>query len=63
MMAINQTPGFNFDRKMVYGQMGLVGNREQAEMNVPHHRDKLLLIYHCALHISPVLPKLTNKRD
>lgn len=38
-MAVNQTPGFNFDWKMIHGQMSLAGNRgqaEQAETSAPH---------------------------
>lgn len=58
MMAVNQTPAFNFDWEILYGQMGLAGNRGQAElaeMNVPHHRVEPLLVYHCGLHISVTL--------
>lgn len=61
MMAVNQTPGFHFDWKIIYGQMDLVGNRgqaEQAEMNIPHQRVKPLFVYHCGLHISVILSKM-----
>lgn len=34
--AVNQTSVSNFDWKMIYGQMGLVGNKGQAETNIPH---------------------------
>lgn len=60
-MAVNQTPGFNFDWKIIYGQMGWVGNRGQAElaeMNVPHQRVQPLLVYHCGLHISVFLSEI-----
>lgn len=51
-MAVNQTPAFNFDWKIIYGQMGLAGNGGQAGTNVPHHRVELLLVYHCGLLVS-----------
>lgn len=38
MMAVNQTSGFNFDWILIYGQMGLVGNREQTELEVLHQK-------------------------